>query len=366
MAAGKGIQIIVGAEYDEKQLARAMRDIKKLEASTKSSTAKLSDIGRGMSSVGKNLSTFVTLPLVAAGAAAVAFSTKFGQEMANVASLIPGQTERVSELKDELLALGPEVGASLSDLTGGLYQVVSAFGDTADTVGILETNALAAKAGMSTTTDAINLTSAVTKAYGDTSAAAVLQVSDLALLAVRLGQTTFPELAASIGKVTPLASELGVTQEELFASMATFTGVTGGAAEVSTQLRGGLQALLAPTADATRAFKDAGIESGKALIEQEGLAGAIGFLVDAADRAGVPLAKFVGSVEGQTFALALSGAQGDEYVRKLGEMAKANGTTSEAFDAVTTGVGEAAFTFEQLRAEGETLLVNLEIGRAHV
>ena len=38
--------------------------------------------------------------------------------------------------------------------------------------------------------------------YGDTSAAAVAKASDLALLTVRLGQTTFPELAASIGRVT--------------------------------------------------------------------------------------------------------------------------------------------------------------------
>lgn len=362
--AGKGIQIVVGAEYSGKDLQRAINDLNRMQRETQTTGKKLAAFGQGMSTVGKNLSMYVSLPLTAAATAAIAFATEFGKSMGNIATLIPGNTERVEELKDEIMQLGPETGKSLSDLSDGAYQVISAFGDTADTVSILETNARAATAGMASTTDAINLTSAVTKAYGDTSAAAVGQVSDLALLTVRLGQTTFPELAASIGRVTPLAAELGVTQEELFASMATLTGVTGGAAEVSTQLRGAMQSLLAPTADATKAFKDAGIESGAALIEQEGLAGAIQFLVDAADKSGQPLQKYIGSIEGQTVALALAGAQGDEYTRKLAEMEKANGTTAAAFDAATTGVGEAAFTFEQLRAEGEALLVNLGDGLA--
>ena len=50
--------------------------------------------------------------------------------------------------------------------------------------------------------------------------------------------TTFPELAASIGRVVPVAAKMNVAQEELFAGFATLTGVTGSAAEVSTQLAG--------------------------------------------------------------------------------------------------------------------------------
>ena len=61
-----------------------------------------------------------------------------------------------------------------------------------------------------------NLLSAVTKGYGDTSAEAVQKAADLSFATVRLGQTTFPELAAAMGKVIPLASTLGVEQEQLF------------------------------------------------------------------------------------------------------------------------------------------------------
>lgn len=40
-----------------------------------------------------------------------------------------------------------------------------------------------------------------------------------------------------MGKVIPLASTLGVEQEQLFGAMATLTGVTGSTAEVVTQLK---------------------------------------------------------------------------------------------------------------------------------
>ena len=82
---------------------------------------------------------------------------------------------------------------------------------------------------------------------------------DLAFETVRLGQTTFPELAASMGRVVPLAASLKLSQEELFAAMATGTGVTGGAAEVSTQLRAVLQSLLDPSKELEKEFKKMGI-----------------------------------------------------------------------------------------------------------
>jgi TP901 family phage tail tape measure protein len=319
----------------------------------------MASMSRSFTKVGGALTKGLTLPILAVGAAAVVMAAKFGKGMANIATLIPNSTERVDELKNSILDLAPVVGKTTSDLTDGLYQVVSAFGDTSDSITILETNAKAATAGLASTTDAINLTSAVTKAYGDTSAAAVGKVADLGLLAVRLGQTTFPELASSIGKVTPMAKELNVSQEELFATMATFTGVTGGAAEVATQLRGALQAVMSPTADATKAFKAAGYESGRAAINELGMADAIGILTEAANASGGSMQPFIGSIEGQTFALSLAGEQSEAYVQKLAAMRDAGNITEEAFREMTTGVGETAFTFDQLKAKAEVMMITL-------
>ena len=81
------------------------------------------------------------------------------------------------------------------------YQVISAFGDTKEVPKQLEATLKAAKAGGASAFDSLNLLSAVTKGYGDTSFEAMMKVSDLAFQTVKLGQTTFPELASSIGRV---------------------------------------------------------------------------------------------------------------------------------------------------------------------
>lgn len=335
-----------------------------ITAALRSASAQLAGISRQAQATGRDLTTKLTLPLVGAGLAVGAVSVDFSRSMGDVASLLPGNTQRVNELRDAVLEIGPAAGSSLSDTAAGLYQTLSAFGDTADTAKILETNAKAARAGAASVSDAIGLTSAVTKAYGDTSAKAVRQAADLGLLTVRLGQTTFPELAGSVGGVTPLMKSLGGSTQELFAIMATFTGVTGGASEVSTQLSGALQSLMAPSADAAKAIKKAGYESGAALVEQEGLAGAIGFLTDQAEKTGKPLQNYIGSIEGQIVALGLAGAQGESYAKNLKEMSKAAGATKDAFESSTTGVGEQAFAWDQAKVEASKLLIEIGDGLA--
>ena len=273
----------------------------------------------------------------------------FNKEMANIATLIPGATERVIELKGAIRGMAVEVGKSTADLAQGAYQVISAFGDTADTVAVLEIAAKAATAGVADTTSAINLLSAVTKGYGDTSKEAVQKASDLAFMTVKLGQTNFPQLEASIGRVIPLTAELGVSEEELFAVMATGTGVTGKAAEVSTQLRGVMQSLMSPTADMTKLFEDMGFKSGKAMLADLGLAGSLELIKTKADESNTPLQKYISSIEGQTIALALTGTQADTYAEKLKAMMDVTGQTDIAFREQTEGINKAGFAFEQAK-----------------
>lgn len=315
--------------------------------------------GDKMMSVGKDLTKKVTVPIFGAGIAAFKFSNDMNEAMANVATLIPGNTKRVEELKGVVQDLAVDSGKGTGDIAEGLYNVVSAFGDSADTAEILAINTKNAVAGVATVTDSINLTSAVTKGYGDTSKKAVQQVSDLAFQTVKLGQTTFPELAQSIGKVTPLAASLGVKQEELFGVMATGTGVTGTAAEVSTQLRGVLQSLMSPTKTTSKLIEDMGYKSGAAMLEQEGLQGTMNLLVDEAEKSGKPLQEFISSIEGQTLALALTGPQADKFTEKLGEMKDTTGLVDEAFKEQTEGVNEAGFSMQQAGQKAMVLAQNV-------
>lgn len=276
-----------------------------------------------------------TAALVKFGADAVKSAAEFETQMANVATLLDGKEEqvsaRISELGDDVLAVSNNTGVATDELTDGLYQIISAVGDSEDAVSQMELAAKAAAAGGAETTDAINLLTAVTKGYGDTSGEAFKKASDLSFMTVKLGQTSFPELASSIGKVVPLASALGVEQEELYGAFATLTGVTGSTAEVSTQMKAVMSGLMSPTDGMTKALKSLGYENANAALESLGLQGTLDALGSTVNGDTQALAKMFSSVEAQTAILALSGAQADNFVEKTAAMYDATGATDAAF-----------------------------------
>lgn len=339
--------LITKVKVDVKGFKSEMEQVK-TEAVTKTKEVlkqmeKTIKVGESMSKLGGTLTKALTIPIAGAGIALGKLSMDMSENMGMVSTLLDGTTEQVqkrtNELKESVLRISDDTGVASSNIADGAYQVVSAFGDTADAAKILETAAKGAKASGATTTDTINLLSAVTKGYGDTSAEANQKASDLAFMTAKLGQTTFPELAGSIGKVVPLAENLKVSQEELFGVMATATGVTGNAAEVTTQFKGILQSLMAPTDSMTGLMKKLGYENGQAMMQSLGLQGTIDAITKAASDSGEPLQSYIGSIEGQTLALALSGAQHDTFTEKLKAMNDVAGATDEAFEKVNNTTG---------------------------
>lgn len=285
----------------------------------------------------------------AASTAAVAFSTAavtaaagYQKELSNVQTLLTGTDEeiaaRTASISSDVLSISNKTGVATSNLTDGMYQVVSAFGDVDDASSILETAAKAAAAGNATTTDSVNLLSAVTKGYGDISAEAVQKAADLSFATVRLGQTSFPELASSIGKVVPLASALGVQQEELYGTFATLTGVTGSTAEVATQYKAVLSGLMSPSKSMDAALSKLGYSTADAAIQSLGFQGTLEALMGTVGGDTQAMAKLFSSVEAQTAILALCGEQSSTYAEKTAEMYNATGAADEAFARQTNNL----------------------------
>ena len=266
-------------------------------------------------------------------------SIEFENQMANVSTLldgdIPAISARVAELRKDIINLSNATGVGTDNLTDGLYQVISAFGDSAESAKLLEIASKAAKAGGATTADSINLLSAVTKGYGDISAEAQQKAADLAFQTVKLGQTSFPELASSMGKVIPLASTLSVKQEDLFGAMSTLTGVTGGTAEVATQLKATMQGFLSPSTNMTKSLEKLGYATGKDLLESKGLQGALDLLKESVGGNELEFAKLFSSVEAQTAILSLAGEQADNFRNKTAQMYEAGGAAQSAFEKAT-------------------------------
>lgn len=321
---------------ENERLANSYKDVKKHQE-------KLADIAQAQQknaeAISKTKTQLVgTLGVIAAVGTAiyagpVKKSVEFNKEMSGVATLLDGEVQpRMQQLSNDVIKLSNKTGIGTGNLTDGLYQVVSAFGDSADSAKQLEIAAKAAKAGNATTIDSINLLSAVTKGYGDTSAGAQQKAADLAFMTAKLGQTTYPELAASMGKVVPLASTLTVKQEELFGAMATLTGVTGNTAEVSTQLRGTMQGFLQPTTQMSKAMSKLGFANGKVMLESLGLQGSLDALKKSVNNDDIAFSGLFGSIEAKNAVLALTGEQAENLTNKTMQMYDAAGSAQAAFD----------------------------------
>ena len=169
-------------------LVRIGCDIAEFQRGMTESQKKMKEFGSKMKNVGMTLTKAVTLPIVGLGVAAFKTSVDFNKAMANIATLIPGNVKRLAELKRGIQDLAIETGKSTGDIAEGCYHVISAFGDTADTMRILEICAKSATAGLATTKDSLDLVSVVMKNFGDISGDAAMLVMDLAFGAVKLGQ----------------------------------------------------------------------------------------------------------------------------------------------------------------------------------
>ena len=330
---GKAIQTAVVKVIGvlDPSVAKAVNDANK----------KFTGLKKGVVIAGAALAS-ATTAAAAFGKTALDSAKTFETGMANIATLLDGDAntvnKRIAEMGDDIMGVAKKTGLATDDLSNGMYQIVSALGDSKDATSQLEVAAKAAKAGGATTVDAINLLSAVTKGYGDTSGEAWSKASDLAFQTVKLGQTSFPELAANMGKVVPIAAALNISQEELFGSFATLTGVTGSTAEVSTQLKAVFSGLMTPSKQLTETINGLGYESATAMLNQEGLIGTLDKLTAACGDDKMAVSKLFTSVEAQTAILALAGSQTENWITKSEAMASSADATSKAFDTATNNL----------------------------
>lgn len=324
----------------------------------------LKDSGGALSSL-KTVAVGVAAGVVGAlaliGGAAVKTATDFESNMASVATILGESTPgRLQELGEAVKAMSIATGKDLGDLSQGLYDVIGTFGDIPDAVGWLEIAARAGSAGMATTKESIGLLAMVTKAYGDTSLEAAQKASDLAFQTANLGVTTFPEMAASMGKILPVAANMKVSQEELFAAMATLTGVTGNTSEVVTQLNSSMRSFLKPNKDMKAALKELGYEggdAGKKLVEEHGLVGALKMITETSVASEKGLTSVLGRSEAYVATLYLTGEGADVFAQKLEAMANVAGITGEAF-----GVQQATVSSSMARIAASINVALVTIG----
>lgn len=252
--------------------------------------------------------------------------------------------EEFDVLSDKIVGLSKNIPLAREELAGGLYQTISNGVPEDNWIDFLEQSSKAAVGGLADLGQTVTVTSTLIKNYGlnwDQAGA----IQDKIQMTAKNGVTSFEQLGQALPRVSGSASQLGVSMDELMAVFATTTGVTGNTAEVSTQLAAVLNALIKPSAEATKAAEAMGIGFNAASVQAAGglenfLLGLDASIQEYSAKTGQLSETIYGQLFGSAEALrllgSLTGEQKDKFSENIGAMADSAGTIDEAFNEMAS------------------------------
>ena len=186
--------------------------------------------------------------------AAAAFETA----TMKVSTIADTNAVSLDTLANGVMDMSLDTGQAVGDLSEALYSALSASVDTANSVQFTATATKLATGGFTSSATSVDVLTTALNAYG-LEADKAGSISDMLITTQNLGKTTVDELAASVGKVIPLASAYGVEMDNLSAAYAELTKGGIATAEAGTYLKGML-----------RELGDSGSTVSKTLIEETG------------------------------------------------------------------------------------------------
>jgi TP901 family phage tail tape measure protein len=207
----------------------------------------------------------------------------YGRKVAEVSTLTRSMSQ--ADIAGIAGQAAREFGSMPVDQAAALYEIVSAGATTsAEANSLLTASNKLAIGGVTDVTSGFDALNAIMKPYG-MAATDAGKASDMLFATMRVGKTTIGELSQNLAKVTPIASAVGVSQEEVLAGIATITTSTGASTETATTQLGELSAkILKPSKQSQKELRRLGIvstETGKRikslrqLVDERGLAGAL-------------------------------------------------------------------------------------------
>jgi len=323
----KTIDIIFGGiDKTGSAVSSVGKNLQSLESSVGSVTGPLADITGGI----LKLDAALVAAAIGLTAYGISVSNSFGTSFAEIATLIGEPAESLGDFKDKIQKYAEASSASFEEITGATYNAISAgvdYKDSIDLISQAEQLSIAGRADLDITTKALVST---INAFGGTMEDAEAY-SDIFFTTVQKGQTTLPELADSIGKVAPLASQAGLSFDVLGAAIAAITAGAGiSTKEAVTALAATLNNLIKPSKQAGELAAELGLEFNATALESKGLAGVLEDVKQATGGNVEQMALLFGSQEALKAVLPLTGNAADEFTDAMLSMKNNAGDTGVA------------------------------------
>lgn len=323
---------------------------------TQEAESKLTRFGERASKIGSSL-TSIALPMAAIGGASMKMAGDFDDSMTRIQGLVGVNQKQVEQWKGQIMDMAPAMGKTSKELAEGLYFITSSGIDTSKAMEVLEQSAKASAAGLGSTSTVADMVTSAMNAYGVENLSAA-QATDILTAAVREGKTEPEELAMSLGRVLPIAAQLGVGFADVAAATSTMSLSGLDAAEATTALRGVLGTILGPTEQAKEALAGMGTNADelRAMLQEKGLLQTLQFMADKFQGNSEAADAVIGNVRALTGFLNLTGQEGQKVAGIFNDVANATGDTDEAFQAMSQSSG---FELRQAMAELNNAMIDL-------
>lgn len=218
----------------------------------------MKDAGRSMQQAGRRATMGLTLPIVAAGGAALKVAGDFERSMNMVGAVTGAAGDELVALEDQAKELGRTTQYSASEAGEAMYFLASAGFDTNEVLGAMPGTLQLAAAAQMELGEAADITSNILSGYG-------MDVEDLGRVndvLVRTFQSTNVNvgmLGESFSYAAPILSDLGIQFEEASAAMGLLgnAGIQG--TRAGTALSGAMTRLLNPSDKAAQLMEDLGV-----------------------------------------------------------------------------------------------------------
>jgi len=337
-------------------------DASGLNKAVSSASSKLKSFGGKLKGLGSSLQG-IALPMALLGGASVKMGLDFDKSMTKIKALVGVASDEVDKMGESARKMALATGVSSSEAANALFFITSAGLNTADSLETLKFATKAAASGLGDTATIADLTTSAMNAYADGSLNAE-SATDVLTAAVREGKLESSELAGAMGGVIPIASNMGVSFDQVGAAMAAMSRTGTNAAVGATQLTAILSSLKKPAAEAEQALLAMGLSTDgvqKSLAE-EGLMNTLEMLKGKTEEFGVDITSIFPNIRALKGVLDLTGAGMEDAKGIFDSLSKSAGSTAEAFKITEKS---ASFQFqkavngakETLASLGQQLLV---------
>ena len=303
-----------------------------LTAGLNVASARLSAFGKKATMIGAKLGRSFSLPFALIAGGSMKMAGDFEKNMTKIKTLVGLSGDAVDGMADKVKALARETGVSATEASEALFFITSA-GQSGDlALKTLRASLKASAVGLGDVSTVADSATSAMNAYGSEVLGAS-DATDVLMSTVRLGKIESEELAGSIGQVIPIASNLGVTFDEVGATLASMSRTGTNAATASMQLKNILMSINKPSSEAQKQLSAMGLSSEalKKKIKDDGLLSVLTLLKDKFGENEDAQAKVFGNARALMGVMDLLGAGFEDTTMIFNEMTKATGSTDKGF-----------------------------------